>query len=298
MTICIAARCETDGGAPKIVFCADRMISAGLQFEHGEAKIQWLNPTSLVLVSSNDSLSSDMIVKNVQAKTGGSSMTTRQIVQIFKEECSKFKQARMERDILVPLGFTYESFWKRSTELPKDAIDHILGQLENYDYAFQTQFVVIGIDQESQGAYASHIYIVDENGKDALQDYLGFGVIGSGSGTAYPDLTKLKWHRNISMTDSLVRIYSAKKAAERMGGVGTETDLYVLHVFEGTDKTRRVGLWEATTEVRRLLQSGIDANKQKETEIYTDILVKVQSIFVRPQTAQQTTTSGSSTIQT
>lgn len=44
MTVCIAAICDAYTESPKIVFVADRLISAGIQFEHGIEKVK-LNKT-------------------------------------------------------------------------------------------------------------------------------------------------------------------------------------------------------------------------------------------------------------
>jgi hypothetical protein len=282
---------------PKIVFCADRMISAGLQFEHGEAKIQWLTASSLVMVSSNKSLRSDMIVKSVQMKIAGKPMTTEAVADLFKQECIAAQQDEREQEILIPLGLSYKTLWEKSSIISKEALGGIMGQLENYESDFLTQFIVLGIDQIAS-AYVPHIYIINQDGEVSLQDYLGFGVIGSGYDTAFPELTKYVWNRNISLSDALARVYNAKVAAQRMAGVGEFTDLSVLYVFEGTDKVIRIGLWDATPEARKLLQDGVEATRKKDQDAYVDILKKVEAIFVRPQTAQQTQTSGSGTIQT
>lgn len=138
------------------------MISAGLQFEQGEAKIQWANaPTGLVMNSSNDSLSSDLISKNVGKRCENGSWTTAKLAQLYREECIKFKQARTESEIIAPLGFTYESLWRRSNELPQPVVGHIIESLESYDYVFQIQFMVIGIDQEG-GTFIPHIWVIDQ----------------------------------------------------------------------------------------------------------------------------------------
>ena len=44
------------------------------------------------------------------------------------------------------------------------------------------------------------------------------------------------------MSEAIARIYNAKKATERVGGVGTFTDLYVLHVLVNENKERTVAL--------------------------------------------------------
>jgi len=290
MTICIAARCEVESGLPKIVFCADRMISAGLQFEHGEPKIQWMTPTCLAMIASSDSLASDMIAKAVLPRFAGKSADTEAVARALGQECIVFKQRKMEQDVLVPLGLTYETVWKKSNELPAEARDEIMDELLNYEYGFRTDFLVFGIDF-ALNVYTPHIYVVDQDGNVRLQDYLGFGVIGSGAGMAFPEMTKYKWHRGVTISEAFVRIYNSKRAAERMGGVGVETDLFALHVFEGENKVKQVGAWPAPQELRDLLESGRKSAMEKDSELYVGILSQMTKVFVKPQTRHETQTS-------
>jgi hypothetical protein len=172
------------------------MISAGLQFEHGEAKIKWVAYGILVMTSSSNSLTSDMIVEKVGEQTWGHPMTTEAVAYRFSEECKALKRQRTEQEVLSPLGLTYETFWARAKDLPNDTFASVMRRLETYDYDFYTQFMIIGIDQVKQ-TYLPHIHIVNQNGNVTSQDFLGFGAIGAGSETAFPELTRHVWTRNI-----------------------------------------------------------------------------------------------------
>jgi len=287
LTICIAARCEVGSELPKIVFCADRMISAGLQFEHGVPKVQWVTQTSLVMTSSSDSLLSDGIAKKVQTRLLGKTVDIEVVANTFREECLALKTRLIEQAVLTPLGLTHEALWKKSGEIPKEAFESIIDRLEGYGYDLQTKFMVFGIDKTGD-LFTPHIFLIDQDGNVEPQDFLGFCVIGSGDGMAFPEMTKHTWTPDVNFAEALVRVYNSKKAAERVGGVGKMTDLYVLHVFQDDKKVKQIGLWNATEEVRMLLDAGIENTDVKDHEVYETILSNLTKILGNKQTAQQT----------
>jgi nitrogen regulatory protein PII len=303
LTICIAAIGDLQvlppnpNTAPKIIFCADRMISAGLQFEHGVPKIQALTPFCYVMMSSDDSLTSDMIIKNVQAEIAGRNLTVEEIVEVFEDEAKAFKQDKREADILVPLGLTYESITNASTTLPRDLANTVANLLLNYEYKFRCDFLVFGLDVQPNASpkVSPHLWVVNQDGDSKLYDYLGFAAIGNGANTAFPELTKLLWHQGITMVEAIVRVFNAKKAAERMGGVGQFTDLYVLHVPAPDRQPVMAGLYRAPEDMMKLLDDGLAKLKGVEQVAYTEMVNGVVAEIQKSLAKEQGHVAGSGT---
>jgi len=265
------------------------MISAGLQFQHGVPKIKALTQFCYVMMSSDDSLTTDMIIKGVQSKIAGRPLTVAQIVQLFSEECISFKARNRERDVLFPLGLNYSTLAEGLGDLPREVANGVISGLLDYDYDFRSDFLIFGLDIDP---IAAHIYVVNQDGEFKLYDYLGFAVIGSGYNTAFPELTRMVWHQGITMVEAIVRVYNAKKAAERMGGVGEFTDLYVLHIPSPEKEPKVAGLWQATPAVMKRLEDGRKELNDTEQAAYAKVVLDVVSIIQKSIADEQAKTQG------
>jgi hypothetical protein len=215
------------------------------------------------MVSSNDTFVSDMIVKEAGNRIKPNS-TIKEIAALFSEECIKEKRKHQEREILGPMNLSYSEFLERSKDLPPDFVRTITNLLFDWDYELKTDFLILGIDAEP------HIYTVDQDGESKLHDLLGFAVIGSGYSLAFPELTKFPYEKgSISWQMAMIRVYAAKKAAERMGGVGRLTNLAVLHMVEDEKtKAKTPSTWvPRPSEIYVVLDKGI--KKLVDNEIQT-----------------------------
>jgi len=114
----------------------------------------------------------------------------------------------------------------------------------------------------------AHIYTVNQTGECKLHDYLGFAVIGSGYDLAFPELTKFPYFPLIiGWQDALIRVYDAKKVAERMGGVGQQTNLVVLNInIDEKTKVRTPVVWMPGEDTFNVLDRGIERLKKTEVE--------------------------------
>jgi hypothetical protein len=97
--------------------------------------------------------------------------------------------------------------------------------VEEYMYP-QFEFLVAGIELPN----AAYIYTVNQNGDVRPQhDSNGFATVGAGGSMAFLELTKYTYAREVPMVEALPRVYFAKKASERVQGVGRWTDLWLLY---------------------------------------------------------------------
>jgi hypothetical protein len=285
MTICIAARCEVNLQNPKVVFCADRLISTPtLQFQHGEPKVFRLNHRHMAMISSDDSLRSEMIIKRVQAQMSDDERTTQDIVKVFTGVCRDFRHEAEEAEILDPLGITFESWQKEPRNLPDTLVNSVAAALTNWEYGFECDFIVFGVDPEP------HIWVLNQNGDSKSADYLGFAAIGNGASTAIPELTKLPWSANITMSEAIVRVYAGKRASERTLGVGQMTDLSVLHVIR-TAGGWVPGYWTPPAPIAKLLFEGMRRREKTEFGAYVKMVKGVVDELNRgiKQEAEQAT---------
>jgi hypothetical protein len=274
MTVCIAAIAEANTPYPKIVFVSDRLISTWINYESGVPKIKLLTNYAAIMIASNDTLTSADIVAKVEKSIAelsisGKKITVEEIVGLFSEKCKERLQLEREKQILSKFGLKYETFINKSKDLSKELIDEIVSEFRRFKYDFEADFIVLGIDSKP------HIFTITAEGDYKPSDFVGYAIIGSGKVLAFPEITKYAYHPDSSMTEALVRVYNSKKVAERVGDVGRETDLAVLHVVKGGN----VGIWVADGKVKDILDKGIESMKKLEIETYTKVMQDLLSIF-------------------
>ncbi|MBM3199703.1 hypothetical protein FJZ53_02110 [Candidatus Woesearchaeota archaeon] len=265
MTICIAAICEVEN-SPQIVFTADRLISAGIQFEHGVSKIMNLTDNCWLMCASNDSLKSDIIINNVREKLLTNKPKIKEIAEIFSKECQKLMNDERETEVLAKFGLNYETFIKKSKELSQDLIRLLGTSLDNYTSNFETEFLILGLEPSAV------IYVINQDGEYKPYDRLGFACIGSGSTLAFPEMTKYSYTPTLGLYAALIRVYQAKKVAQRVSGVGEYTDLLVLCLPEGTQKPVA---WIVNPEIMSILDEGLSNIQRDELNNYGVIIKNI-----------------------
>lgn len=281
MTVCIAAICDALTENPKIVFVADRLVTAGIQFEHGVEKVYIINQNCYVMISSNDSLKTDMIVKKVESRVIGKGVTVEETAKAFAKECEEQMKNAREKDILSKYGLTYDELIEKSNNISENFIRMIYSDLSNWEYEFKAQFLVLGIDLNP---YNPRIFVVQEDGDYKAYDYIGFATIGSGSDLAFPEMAKYVYHPNINMNIAITRVYNAKKVAERVQGVGKWTDLHILHVYtDKKTKEKSIIRWDAPEDFKAILDKGIEQMKTKENETYVGIFEELQAFWKKTE---------------
>jgi len=273
LTVCIAAISDIDGN-PLITFAADRLVSTPtVQFESSQSKIQKLTDYAYVLIASNDSTKSNMIVRMVKPLLEEKKLKISDIADLLAKECRAIKDSRRQDDILGPYGLTYSSFREESGKLSETLQELIAHELTAYNYTFKNHFLVVGLDPEP------HIFIVDQDGNSELHDYIGFAVIGAGRHLAFAEFTRFDFSPKLGGIEVLFRVYSAKKAAERTGGIGPNTDIRLLWLNQTESGGSVPATWEADGQVQKVMDEGIEKLRQEEIESSTEILQSVWKYF-------------------
>lgn len=236
MTICIAALCEVNTGNPRIVFCSDRLVTDanGLTFEQAVPKIVQLLPNCLIM-NAGDACHGDLIIRDIYEKLNSSpenteNLSIRQIVEMVRERTLKERNQAIEHEFFDSRGISREDFYANFRSYQ----DWFALMIDNSvtDYDIEVEFIVLGFDiiQNPQSIAAS-LYEIDGKGEIQFDNPIGFSIIGIGSYQSLPEITKEPYSPNITLSESIVRAFWAKKLSERMVSVGKETtDLGILFV--------------------------------------------------------------------
>jgi 20S proteasome alpha/beta subunit len=284
MTVCVAAIAEMNTSYPKIVIAADREVTTDwISYTSGVGKIRELTKYCWVMISTNNALvSNDIISKSIERLNlffkdhPDEKLAIEQIVELISQEC-KFKlDIERERFVLSPHGLSYDSYIEKSKNISREHIEIItddLKEFESYNYNFRAEFLVFGIDT------TPHIFTIVQNGQYVSSDFEGFAIIGGGKSTAFPEFTKYLFRPDLHWLTVLHRVYTSKKVAERVGGVGPDTDLIVFHMTEEGD----IFPWQAYDDTKLLLDASMKKVRDAEIAIYSKSLERYNDLLLSSQ---------------
>jgi hypothetical protein len=265
VTICIAAICDATTN-PTILFCADRLVSAGIQFEGGSSKI--LQPTinCIVMETSNDSATSELVLEKFRHNLDRKKKySIDELSNILSQECIKFRADVLDRQVVSRYNLAIEKLHAPPDSLLRDAVN----ELRIYPYPM-FEFIVTGIDD-----IGAHIYTVDQDGNVKSWDFLGFTTIGSGGELAFSEMTKWTYSYQHPLSLSIPRIYFAKKASERAQGVGASTDYGFLTRIKKPDSEEIVPQTVFLSTMPEFIKS-LDDAYQSIHNYEADTIVKIQ----------------------
>lgn len=279
LTVCIAAIAnfgalneKKEPIPPCIVFCADKLVSAGVQFESYEAKIKRITDYCYAMTS-GDAFESDLILERVRQKVGTPEkpLKIEEIVRILSKECFDYKREWFENNVLWKYNVVFDKFRVTPEPIVADAVKEIGG----CDYPFEFSFILLGLETSRE----AHLFYVDQDGAYQLQDSLGFVTIGVGRTLAFPQMTKYAYSRYFALFTAIPMVYISKRVSERMQGVGQLTDLVVLH-FKDATFSPTIWVPSADAEFMKKLNEAFDTiSKNEQTELQ-NISKKVQEWFI------------------
>jgi len=224
LTVGIVGICDVQKGA-KIVFSADRQVTTFVKYE-GLPKIRQVTPNCFYLYSTNDDSICTVIVSQIFKRINDLKMPIEKIVQIVSDECRKYRENTIERDVLSKYNLVTNTLHADPNTLAQEAKKDVLA----YSYKFSCEFVIFGFDKPS----SPHIYSVDEKGSIKQHDNSGFETTGAGGDIAFAELTKYPYHPYLNLGSAILAIYFAKCESERVSSVGENTDIAVLYYAPNT----------------------------------------------------------------
>ena len=296
MTVCIAAICQIGQGA-QIVFCSDRLVtnSDGLTFEQERPKIVVLTENCLIM-NAGSAMESDNIIQTaferIKKELTGNYPSILDIAKIVGEEHKKKREECAQNDILKPRGLTYETYYSNIRLLPdwmSYAIDRQL-----YEYDLKVEFLIFGFDvieQNNEQGISPHLYQISREGDYSKLDDVGFGTIGIGSMMALPAMTGEKYHTTISISEALVKVFWARKSAERVVSVGNETtDLGVLFPIGKENKVTGFTNILISEEHKAQLLELYKSHNQKMKAVTLEVNKQISDILAGKGQIQQKTT--------
>lgn len=217
MTQLVGALCED---RTKVILVSDRMITTeddSLAFEH-EAKFEIVSPNALVLAAGT--IHEPELIEDAKLEMGGRP-SIRQAAENLAKSYRNVRKKRIEHEILEVHGIlNFDDFYNKQRLLHEDTNLQLIRDIERYGLG--ASFILGGVDRKA------HLYYIDNPGIYRSFDTLGFCCVGSGDRHAEPVFAFYEFQPSLSASEALQIAYEAKKRAEMAGGVGRETDAWII----------------------------------------------------------------------
>ena len=250
MTVCIAAICNFKN---TILGACDRMMTSGdIEFEPNLPTVDqsppvnlWdtANPkiyvatTSILFMTAGDSaLQTEIMADVISSMQGLLKLEPDKWVDVkdaagsYLEAYNKAKSARVEKQILIPLGLNSDTFISRQSEMHADFILDTTRRIHRCEDEFKdvhgVETIVTGIDNSG-----AHIYeVCKSTGGDHVRccDSVGFAAVGIGRRHAESQFMMAGHNPHSHRDETLLLTYMAKKRSEVAPGVGRGTDMFVI----------------------------------------------------------------------
>jgi hypothetical protein len=218
MTQIVAALCED---RKMCVIVADRMVSDEgdtLHFEH-EPKGQMLSYNAMILYTGT--MHEPEIMNTSRSEIAGR-MKIPQMIEILAKNYQATRKKRVEIEILSKYGFdSFDDYHNKQKLLTDATVECIEGDLHQYELDLVLLFGGIDIN-------GTQIYVIEDPGIPQSHTEVGFCCMGSGDRHADPVFAFYGYSPSMNVSDVLYISYVAKKRSEMAGGVGRDTDAWVM----------------------------------------------------------------------
>lgn len=247
LTVCIAA--IADNGT--IIGAVDTMLTAA-DIEY-EPKIQGIVPskirpitTSIVgLIAGDTALQAEIFLQYIPPlvdewvkNNPNRWLPVEEAVQFYCDSYNIIRHKKAEQAVLKPFGLTYERFLSEQKQLAPDFVTKTTRALADFSNNFaatnETETIIAGVNESNvPGHTRSRIYTLRCDDY-VCHDVVGFAAVGAGSRHANSHFMFTGHSRSMSISETLLSVYTAKKKAEVAPGVGSDTGMFVVGPALGT----------------------------------------------------------------
>jgi 20S proteasome alpha/beta subunit len=239
LTLCIAAVCEYKK-KDCIVLCSDRKITQGDTSSETGDKLSWFIPRWPTVYAGTIGRAQELI-DAYRKELKGRQFKTSTILNIFKRVPLAYKKRLQDERAHQLVGLSYAHFLKRKSSFPK--YEDLLDVITNPD--IECELILAGFFKKDP-----YLFVVGTDASVAYED--DFAAIGSGADLAIAVLRDRKQHSGLSLSDTLYRVYEAKRFAQMEAHVGTKTFVDIVFPY-GKDENKKVRIRSVSKKGRDLL---------------------------------------------
>lgn len=284
MTICIAAMCNVDNKSgtysPAIVFCADRLLTSSISFEHGNSKIKLISGRCIIM-EAGDGTISDLILNEEVINDQNSELSVKGIAEIINQKTIEVITQKVNESLLINFGISLDRLYD-DKKISQDLLNLVLRKVTEVRRERNVEFIVAGLDKNSLPS----LYKVSSISGLECYNSIGFISIGIGADLSLLELTKFSHNNLAGYMEVISKVYRAKIESEKVGSIGKNTDLGMLYLktADVNDQNWVAGDILFGDNIKEILNSNIEKIKDFEAKIREEIKPKLKgAIFTDPE---------------
>ena len=221
MTICIGAICQNK----YVVIATDRMITVirpNIEYEQkGITKAIELT-SNCVAATAGSALAFNPVFREACVGIEKDSVKNiSKIADIVRRSYVNQRNLKLEEEILSSVGLSLQGYYQNNQMLQPQIAAALLQQMQRYNY--QLWILIAGIDD-----HGGHLWHIENPGRKACFDNIGFHAVGSGDHHAVSTFIANDFDPTIDLSHGLAIVYEAKKRSEKATGVGKLTDIMIV----------------------------------------------------------------------
>lgn len=224
MTICIGALCE---GGKKIVCVTDRMLTyrRGVTAESDQTKAWCIRDSVHILAAGDMGIHAELYERTKDwARASAQCPSVGEVARFYADQYTEVRREAAGRAILAPLGLTHEVFVQNQIKAETSLVKLVADELLAYQPTnLGVDSLIVGCDADGQGSiYAVHYDTV------TCCNSVGSATVGSGAEVAEQQIAAEGHTRGAGEGETLWLMYLAKRRAEVVYGVGSQTTLLLI----------------------------------------------------------------------
>jgi hypothetical protein len=224
MTVCVAAICRFED-QPAIVVCMDRKVSSDVGSAETRFKMHALAAEWYCLSAGVESEIIGLRQSIEHEFRMAGSIDETNVMVLVREALRARKHEKADELIGGRYGISYDDFLKNGKdafppELYREALSAV-GRI-----SLRAEFIIAGF-------YEGNAFLCQTTADGGVEARDQFATIGAGELLAMASLLQREQDDLTSAAMTVYNVYEAKKVAERISGVGTETELFLL--YRGAD---------------------------------------------------------------
>ena len=229
MTVCIAAMARE-----YIVSVSDTMVSGSVISSDGTfRKEEHLEGGWSIMMAGNDLTQAAPVIAKASEYLKGKHKLSDVVAGVKRAVQERITEVATDR-YLARFGLDMTTFLKSGKkQFGPITFNGLCAEIKTVNLN-ELELLIYGFEDR----YKPHIFVVRGQGEDSNYDKIGYAVIGSGCYAADTLLTFFNQSRSKSLDESTASVCAAKFLAERSGGVGRETNIFVAQHGKQTFRYR------------------------------------------------------------
>ena len=238
-----------------------------VEHDHPDSKIIPLS-THCALMYSGATLFATLIAESVLTRMGKQRENTEKYATCTKEALHELRIKRIQDVVLTPRGLEFDTLYKQDIKILPDSVVEIIENAIGYEDLVGVEMTVAGVEKKGDTAC---IYGINPQGEVLPADAGDYRSIGIGKNMADLSLMRAQQHSTLELGPTIFNVFTAKRDAELVVGVGRKTSMTIIHENGGCKQLSNNHLSHIAKQIEKADDSLSRTLDQANSELITSL---------------------------